>query len=500
MLKNIGANWALALLKMATAFVLMPYTIRMLGTEQYSVWILIGSITGYMALMILGVPAASARFMAKAAAEKDHAKLNDYIASFASLYLLLGAICVAVGVGLYFALTRLFEIPAEFQSHAQAAFAIVIGTTAAGFVLQLPYAIFSAHHEFVGSNTVLATTTLFRFVATFALLRWWPSVIVVAAIQGVALVLEFALAWAMIGRKYPHIRLRFGALRWTTLREILGFSLFVMVLSVGAQLSYQTDALVIGRFLHVGQIAFFAVANNLALYYIEFLVGIASVVMPMTTRLQTEGNHDGLRELFLKWSKIALGLSMIGGLFLIVLGPRFLAWWVGPTFEEPAGRVLQILMTSYLVYLPVRAVSQPMLIGLGMPNKPAMGFLVAGVSNLILSITLAQKYGIAGVALGTAIPNAAYAIYLASVTCRAIQLPFATYFRYVYGRAGIAAVPVMAVLYAFRVGLDARTFVELAVAGTTSAVLCVALWFGVIVRGDKYLGNSFAQVRARFAK
>ena len=500
MLKNIGANWALALLKMASAFVLMPYTIRMLGTDQYSVWILIGSITGYMALMILGVPAASVRFMAKAATEKDHAKLNDYIASFAGLYLVLGAACLVIGIGLYFVLTRLFEIPPEFLERAQTAFAIVIGTTAAGFILQLPYAIFSAHHEFVVSNTVLATTTMFRFVATFLLLRWWPSVVVVAAIQFVALILEFLFAWAMVRRRYPHIRFRIGKLRWSALKEILAFSTFVMILSVGSQLSYQTDALVIGRFLDLGQIAFFAVASNLTLYYIDFLVGIASVVMPMTTKLQTEKNDAGLRELFLKWSKIALGLSMIGGLFLIVLGPRFLSWWVGPTFEGPAGSVLQILMTSYLVYLPVRAVSQPMLMGLGMPNKPAVGFLIAGVSNLAISVLLAPKYGIAGVALGTAIPNTLYALYLVRETCRAIQLPLGTYVGYVYGKAALASIPVLAVLYAFKVGLDARSFVELAVAGIVSAALCVILWFGVIVRGDQYLGHSFAQVRARFGK
>lgn len=500
MLKNIGANWALAFLKMATAFIIMPYTIRTLGTSPYSVWILIGSITGYMALMILGVPAASVRFMAQAATEKDHDRLNAYIASFNGLYLLLGAICIVVGIGLYFVLTQLFEIPPALVHQAKVAFVIVIGTTAAGFVLQLPYAIFSAHHEFVIANSILAATTVFRFVATLLLLHWWPSIIVVAAIQLAGLLLEFIAAWALVRKHYPHVQFRIGRLNWRALKEILAFSSFVMILSVGSQLSYQTDALVIGRVLNLGQIAFFSVASNLTLYYIEFLVGIASVVMPMATKLQTEGNEHALREVFLKWSKIALGLSLVGGLFLIILGPRFIAWWVGPTFEKPSGAVLQILMICYLLYLPVRAVSQPMLMGLGLPSRPAFGFLVAGVCNLVLSVLLARPFGLAGVALGTAIPNAIYALYLVHTTCAAIHLPVQSYFQYVYGRAMVAAVPVIGLLLLFRNVFDVRSFIELAVAGTLSTLLCGVLWFAFIVRNDVYLGHSFARVRARFAK
>ena len=52
--------------------------------------------------------------------------------------------------------------------------------------------------------------------------------------------------------------------------------------------------------------------------------------------------------MFLKWSKVALSLSLMAGLFLIVLGPTFIGWWIDPSFEQPSGQVLQILMVSSL--------------------------------------------------------------------------------------------------------------------------------------------------------
>ena len=87
-------------------------------------------------------------------------------------------------------------------------------------------------------------------------------------------------------------------------------------------------------------------------------------------------------------------------LFLLLLGPRFIAWWIDPSFEAPAGRVLQVLMLSYLIFLPVRGVALPILMGIGKPRLPAIAFLITGIVNLVLSMLLVRPFGLAGVALG----------------------------------------------------------------------------------------------------
>src|SRR5205807_88102 len=131
------------------------------------------------------------------------------------------------------------------------------------------------------------------------------------------------------------------------------FSVFELVLNAGTRLSFQTDSLVIAKFQDVSAIPYFTVANNFVIYLMEFVLAIAAVVMPAATRLKTQGRAAELRETFLKWSKIALSVTLMAGLFLIVLGPRFIAWWIEPEYERPAGQVLQMLMVSYLVFLPV---------------------------------------------------------------------------------------------------------------------------------------------------
>src|SRR5437867_1746953 len=113
----------------------------------------------------------------------------------------------------------------------------------------------------------------------------------------------------------------------------------------------------------------------------DFVIAIAAVVSPMATRLQTAGNVDELRAMFLRWSKVALSLSIMAGIFLIVLGPRFISWWIDPTYERPSGQVLRILLVSSFVFLPVRGVALPILMGIGKPRIPTIAFLVAGLMN-----------------------------------------------------------------------------------------------------------------------
>jgi O-antigen/teichoic acid export membrane protein len=219
----------------------------------------------------------------------------------------------------------------------------------------------------------------------------------------------------------------------------------------------------------------------------EFLIAIAAVVMPTATRLQTQGKTAELRAIFLKWSKIALSLTLGAGLFLIVLGPRFIAWWVDPSFEQPAGQVLQILMISYLVFLPMRGVALPMLMGLGKAGLPTIGFLVAGVLNLGLSILLVRPLGLAGVALGTAIPNVLFAVMIFLHACRELEVSVLGFVRYVIPRAVLGAVPVLALLLWFKVGLEVRSLVELVVAGVAMALLFGVMWVFYVCRNDPYI-------------
>ncbi|HSL20182.1 MAG TPA: oligosaccharide flippase family protein [Vicinamibacterales bacterium] len=486
MLRNVGSTWVLTLVGIAATYALTPFVIETFGKEGYGTWALITSMTGYISLLALGVPMACVRYLAQHVAEGDRGMMNRTIGSCAGLYLIIGGLAALIGAVLM-ALFGMYEIPAVFEMEAHVAFGLMVVQVSAGFIGLLPEGILFAHHDFVVRNAVRVAGVLLRFSLTIGLLTLNASLIALAAVQLLCLLFDFGVSWHLVRRRYPGVRISLADFDVAAVRKILSFSVYVLFLAAGARLAFETDALVLGAMLGVSVIPFYAVANSLIVYLMDFVIAIAAVVSPMATKLSTEGKLEELRGIFLTWSKVALSLSLAAVLFLVTLGPRFIGWWIDPSFEQPAGRVLQILSLSCLLFLPVRGVALPIMIGVGKPKAATVAFLASGLLNLALSILLARPLGLAGVALGTAIPNVLFAIYVLAITCRELHVPIGAYVTYVVPRATIGATPVLILLLWFKVGLQVETILGLAAAGAAMVVVFGLTWILYVYRGDPYV-------------
>ena len=486
MLRNVGSNWVMTVGTIAVTYVTTPFVIRTLGSDGYGTWTLITAMTGYLGLLALGVPMACVRYSAQYLAEGDQRKTNQTIGSCAGLYLIVGICALFVG-GVLLVLFSIYNIPSALRHEARMAFGVMVIWVSASFIGFLPEGIMFAHHDFVLRNVVRLAGVLVRMGLTIGLLSLDPSVLVLALVQLLCFAFDFGVSICLIRRRYQGVRIRLTDYEWATVRRIFSFSMYVLLLSAGVRLSFETDALVVGAFLGVGAISYYAVANSLTVYLMEFIIAIAAVVAPMATKLQTEGRPEELRAMFLKWSKVALSLSIMACLFLIVLGPTFISWWIGPEFERPSGEVLQILALSCLAFLPVRGVALPILMGIGKPRTPTLAFVGAGVMNLVLSILLARPFGLAGVALGTAIPNVVFAGIVTFVACRELGISVGSYLQYVVPRAALGAVPVLALLLWFKLGMHVEDITGLITAGVAVVCLFAVTWVFFVYKHDPYV-------------
>ena len=487
MLRNIGSNWVLIVLTMAATYFLTPFIIRTLGQEGYGTWTLITAMTGYMTLLALGVPMASVRYLAQDIAARDTESMNRTIGTCVGLYLMIGAAALLVGGALTLLFAVFFDVPAALQTQAVLAFGLMVLQVSAGFIGLLPEGIMFAHHDFVVRNLVRIAGVFLRLSLTVGALTLAGSLIALAAVQAACLAFDFGASWFLIRRRYPGVRFSLGDFDRGMLRRIFSFSLYVLLLSAGARLIFETNALIIGALQDVGSIPYYVVANSLIVYVMEFVIAIAAVVSPMATKLNTDGRIDQLRDIFLKWSKVAVSLTVMAGVFLIVLGPSFIGVWIDPSFEGPSGEVLRILMISSLVFLPIRGVAIPILMGIGKPRTPTIAFLIAGVLNVLLSVLLIGPLGLTGVALGTAIPNVGFAVAMLVVTCRELGVAPATYVKYVLARVAIGALPILALLQWSKVYFDVHSLIGLAAAGSVMVLVFAVIWVFFVYRDDPYV-------------
>jgi O-antigen/teichoic acid export membrane protein len=487
MFKNIGSNWLLTVVTVAATYILLPYSLKHIGQEQYGIWLIITSLTGYMGLLMLGLPMASVRFVADSLAKKDYEQMNKFIGSSAGLFLFMGFVSLVIGCGLLVFFETAYPIPQEMRNPARAAFLLVLFYIAGGFFGELPYGIMAAHHDFVLRNALQTITLVYRLLATVVLLKVYPSVASLAIVQLSSMALETTVLWTVIHRRYPKVRLDLRKFEMFTLRTIFSFSLFVLVLTVGFKLVFQTDSLVIGKFLDVSDVPFYAAANSLIIYLIEFVIGIASVVMPTATKLRALNQEQELRALLLKWSKIAISLSLLASLYLAEFGPRFLKVWIGPAFEVNGGHVLRVLLLSTVVFLPVRGIALPILMGLGKLKGAVWTLLATGLLNLGLSILWAKQYGLIGVAWGTTIPNLFYSVTLLWLVCDALKCDISDYLRYVVLRAATGCELTFAIVGMVDRYTTLQGYPGLVAGGLLTVATFGIIWLFFVYSKDPYL-------------
>jgi len=135
----------------------------------------------------------------------------------------------------------------------------------------------------------------------------------------------------------------------------------------------------------------------------------------------------------------------------------------------------------------VRGVALPIMIGLGKPQMPTTAFLAAGVLNVVLSVALARPFGLAGVAIGTAVPNVLFGVFVLVITCRELRVSLRTYVEYVVPRAALGALSMLLPLLWLRIGLDVQSMPGMIAAGVVMLVIFAVTWTFFVYRDDPYV-------------
>ncbi len=130
-------------------------------------------------------------------------------------------------------------------------------------------------------------------------------------------------------RVMPDLRIRpslFSAARW---REVTTFSVYLFVINVAAEISFNTDNIVIGAFLGPAAVAVYTVALRLGEYQRRLCDQFSGMLFPVAMAFGVDGNRDALRRTLVERNRIAM--TLVGGASVALIGfshpfDRALGW------------------------------------------------------------------------------------------------------------------------------------------------------------------------------
>jgi O-antigen/teichoic acid export membrane protein len=221
---------------------------------------------------------------------------------------------------------------------------------------------------------------------------------------------------------------------------IFSFSFSVLLLQASSMLILFADAVVIGAFLPLGMVTFFAIAANLTEYARAPISGISHTLTPSASALEAEEGGE-LQRVLLAAARISTLIVLPIILTFMLRGHSFIGLWMGAEYAIPSGDVLWILSLALWFAVGYQVVVATMM-GISKHKGLVPAFIIEAVCNIGLSVFWLQSYGIVGVAWGTTAPRLVASMFFAPwYVNRVLGIPISRFWLTVWIRPAVAMVP-----------------------------------------------------------
>ncbi len=403
-LRNTIANWSAFIAAAGVSFFLSPFIVHRLGDSAYGIWVLLGSLVGYLGLLDFGVRGAVTKFVAGFHARSDHRSAAAAVVTAVRVFTFLAIVAIVVSAAIAFNLEHVFKIPPTLLSEARIVVLLAGVTVAAAFVGGVFGGVVAGLHRFDLDSGVEIAMTAVRATAVVIALEAGHGLVALGIIQFAVSVLRGAIAFVIVRRLYPELALRGTGTTRDLVRQLLSFSLFSSLIQFSGILIYYTDSLVIGAILPIGLVTYYAIAASLTEYARQLVSAISRIVTPRVSALQAAHGDPAAAAAILRIGAAATVVTVPIAMTFLLRGGSFIALWMGPEYAPRATPVLIVLAVMVWLY-GGRAIAAAGLMGLNRHHGLAGAVGAEAVANLGLSIALIGPLGLPGVALGTTIPS-----------------------------------------------------------------------------------------------
>jgi O-antigen/teichoic acid export membrane protein len=285
--------------------------------------------------------------------------------------------------------------------------------------------------------------------------------------------IDFVIAW----RVYHGFNFEF---RREALREtasvLLKFSGFAFLLSISTRLLFWSDNVVVGAVLGPAAVTFYAIGGNLIDNSRAILTTLTSILVPMATSMDARGESAALQRLMVRAVRSIFLVMYPLVVGFLVLGYPFIMLWMGAEYASVSSRVLTLLAVP-LLFAPIQSVCGQVLYATNRHQFNSYAAIAHALVNLGISIYLAKRIGLLGVAWGTLLPALVVsAIIVPWYTLKTLNIRFSAFYWSAVLRTVLLTTPYVLVLVVLRVYINPHSW-----AVFFACVLAAALIYALLV-------------------
>ena len=403
---KLGAilSYVIIFANMLIGILYTPILTAKLGQSEYGLYSLVTSIISYLTILDFGFGNAIIIYTARYRVNNEKEKQEKLHGMFFLIYTIIGVIAGIISAVIWANADTMFAnsmTPEEIDKAK-----ILLGILTFNLIVTFPLSVFSsiitAYEKFIFAKILnLARIILNPIIMIILLNIGYKSValvILTTVLNITTLILNYLYC-----RKKLKIKLKFGKLDFSFLKEIIAYSVWVFLNSIMDKINLSLDQFILGVYAGTAAVAVYSIAGNLNQMYINFSTAISGVLLPRVTEMEEKKATDKeFTDIFIKTGRLQFIIMALIISGFVLFGREFInILWVGTEYDQ-SYFIACILMIPCTVPL-IQNVGLNILQAKNKYKFRVMVLFAFAILNVIISIILAQICGGIGAAIGTAI-------------------------------------------------------------------------------------------------
>lgn len=396
---------------LVTTLLYTPVMTRIVGEVDYGIYSWALGIIQNLSLFQMGLYATFTRFYSRLQAKNDLKGLAKLNGLFLGMYTIIAIIAFICGLLLMNISGTLIAYPSEIAQNPE----LITATKKLMFLMIInicitfPTYIFESNIMVRERFILLRSVTILRQICNPLL----SLPMLFLGIGNLSLSLATMIVTMLTSIIYIYyclvklkIRFKFYIPTFSYLKEIFGFSFFIMINLIVDQINWSLDRILLGSLVSASAVTIYSLADQLSRYFFNFSSTISDVFTPKIHRIVANGSDN--KELTFLFTSVARIQFMVLGLIIFGffgVGVYFSSLY-GAATENYYDVFVVTMILFFAVLIPaIQYMGIPILQAKNMHRFKAFLNLSVVLSNAVLTIPLALLWGPIGAASGTLCSN-----------------------------------------------------------------------------------------------
>jgi len=426
-IRGFASTTAQKVITKIIGLIVTPIVLTYLDKTEYGIWVIIGSVLGYMGLMDFGITGAISVIIAKNNTKDKEEHINIIINNAFLLQSLIGLFIILIGVIISFYFYDFFDIDNYSKDDAWIVFIMAV----IGYGISFPSKSLKGLIKARQMISLAVWLEFFMFISVTSLNLYFLHLQfgLLALPLGTIIIrlLSYPIYMFFAKRAYPKLKFSISYISLDYIKDIFNVSSIWFIGMIAAMVIYSTDTILIGKLLDISLVTIYTLTFRLSEVFREFIYSISLTLMPAIGQIMGMGDMDKARKIYLSSQPLILSLAIVASIFVFLFNSYFVSFWVGDSYF--AGEQLSLVF-AIMLFTTVVFHSSSLILSADLRIKEVTTIrLLEAFINIVLTIWFLKLYGLIGAAIATLISSILTSFwYIPYLAMKHLQISFKRWF------------------------------------------------------------------------